>query len=149
MDLGLLHNALPPLVCLHLVLSACMTGAVWAMHTIHYPLMRRVPPERFAAFMEEHLSRFTRWLAPLMMVELATAINLSLYGGWAPVTNLCLLVCAWSITFYLRPVYQQLSEGHKPELVDRLLRMNRYRTLLWLVHLVIAAYIAANTFISV
>jgi len=145
MDLGLPAEYLPPLVCLHLVVSACAAGAVWALHAIHYPLMRSVPPDRFAAFMEEHLSRFTRWLAPLMVFEIGLAINLALFGSFAGIANLVVLASAWIISFYLRPVYLQLTEGYKHDLLERLIRLNRYRTLLWLAHFGLAVYIAAKT----
>ena len=150
MNFGLPAEYLTPLVFLHLLLSACMTGVVWAMHTVHYPLMRRVPPERFAAFMEEHLSRSTRWIAPLMVLELATAIawrvldNNSFRGA---TLNLMLLAFAWALTlFFIRPIHQQLCEGHKPELVERLIKLNLYRTELWILHLLFVALPAAEIF---
>ena len=145
MNLGLPAEYLPPLVFLHLLLSACMTGVVWAMHTVHFPLMRRVPPERFAAFMEEHLSRATRWIAPLMVLELATAIAWKVLDTRGGSLNLILLGCAWILTLvFIRPLYQQLSEGHKPELVERLIKLNLYRTELWILHLLFAALGAAE-----
>lgn len=147
MNFGLPAEYLTPIVFLHLLLSACMTGVVWAMHTVHYPLMRRVPPERFAAFMEEHLSRSTRWIAPLMVLELATAIALGVFSNAIALLNFMLLANAYTLTVYMRPLYQQLSEGHKPELVERLISLNRYRTILWIIHLAVVILIALGVLI--
>lgn len=149
MDFGLPPEYLRLLVLVHLVVSASMTGAVWFNHFVHYALMRRVPPERFAAYMEEHIARFTRWILPPMLFEMATAIALLLLGAWESMFNFVVLSGAWAFTGYLRPIYQQLSEGHKPELLDRLIRLDRARTGLWLAHLLVASMMALKVFFPV
>ena len=57
------------LLVVQVVATLALTGLVWFVQVVHYPLLARVGPSSFAAYEQEHVRR-TTWLAvPLMVTE--------------------------------------------------------------------------------
>src|SRR5579875_4225980 len=62
------------LLLVQLAATLLMTGIIWFVQVVHYPLFLRIAPASFALFEAEHATR-TGWVVgPLMCVELATAM---------------------------------------------------------------------------
>jgi sterol desaturase/sphingolipid hydroxylase (fatty acid hydroxylase superfamily) len=56
-----------------------MVGLIWFVQVVHYPLFAAVPAgEPFAAYHRQHVRRTTWVVAPVMLVELVTAVALLL-----------------------------------------------------------------------
>src|SRR5687767_1444080 len=102
----------------HAASTLAMTGVIWFVQVVHYPLFAAVRREGFAAFESSH-RRLTTWVvAPLMLVELITAAWLALRPAaaaapaWVPWTGLALVAAIWLSTFLVQvPLHEKLSNG--------------------------------------
>jgi len=127
----------PLLLLVHGLLTAFMTGVIWLVQLVHYPLFDRVQPERFAAFAEDHQLKITPLVGPVMGLELLSAVLLmfavpsDVATSWLWV-NLGLLGIIWGVTFGLElPLHQRLAQGFDPAALRRLIRINWIRTVGW------------------
>jgi hypothetical protein len=133
--------------------TALMTGIIWFVQVVHYPLFLRIPSEGFVAYEEAHTSRTTWIVAPLMLVELGSA--LALFFPWTgdhlpPVAidplhlaALALLALIWASTFFIQvPLHGILSARADTEIMRRLVATNWIRTIFWTVRLVLLAFLA-------
>jgi uncharacterized membrane protein len=121
----------------HLLATAFMTGLIWFVQLVHYPLMQHVPAAGFADYEQRHQRQTTWIVAPAMGLELVTGIALMLIpaGGLAMMlvmTNLVLLALLWASTFFVQmPIHHRLTQGHDSARIRRLVRNNWPRTALW------------------
>ena len=53
------------LLLIHLALTAAMTGLIWFVQIVHYPLYREVPEDAFAAYQQRHLRGAGPLIAPI------------------------------------------------------------------------------------
>jgi hypothetical protein len=126
-----------PILLLHTGATLAMAGAIWFVQLVHYPLFRHVPPERFAEFAHDHQVRAALVVAPLMLVEAATAIPLLLWtppviAPWRLWLGIGLLAVIWLSTFAIQvPLHARLARGHDPGAVERLIATNWLRTAAW------------------
>ena len=120
------------------VLSACyMLGLIWFVQVVHYPLMGAVHSDNFVHYENLHTQK-TGWVtAPVMLVELVTGAWLCLFAGEASVfwgINLIGIILIWASTFFIQvPLHNQLSLVWSKQNIDRLVRSNWVRTILWTV----------------
>ncbi|NNE10458.1 MAG: hypothetical protein HKN20_17990 [Gemmatimonadetes bacterium] len=121
----------------HVAATLFMTGLIWYVQVVHYPLFRLADPARFAQFEADH-SRFTaRVVVPPMLVEFATAVVLVIVPH--PILPLplawigfALLVVVWWSTWALQvPMHVVLTDGYDEAAHDRLVRTNWIRTIGW------------------
>ena len=116
-----------------------MTGIIWFVQLVHYPLFARVGSASFAQYEAEHATR-TGWVvAPLMGAELLTAL-LMLLGRWRPeaisagaaAAGAALVVVVWFSTGLIQvPLHHRLTAGYDAQLVARLVATNWIRTAAW------------------
>ncbi|MBD3335043.1 MAG: hypothetical protein GF355_05965 [Candidatus Eisenbacteria bacterium] len=124
-------------VHVHLMVTTAMAGIVWFVQIVHYPLFTAYTRESFAAVATEHQRR-TGWIvAPLMLLEAATAIWLALD---APATvgylrrwvGLFLLLVIWASTFVVQvPLHHRLAGGFDDGALRGLTNSNWIRTIAW------------------
>ncbi|MEM6629435.1 MAG: hypothetical protein AAF694_07160 [Bacteroidota bacterium] len=114
-----------------------MTGVIWFVQVVHYPLFARVGADVFTTYESLHTMR-TGWVvAPVMLLELGSTCLLLIERpaslSLSAVTFL--VVCTlgvWASTFFLQvPLHGKLIEGGNPEVIQRLVSTNWIRTLLW------------------
>ena len=75
-----------------------MTGLIWFVQVVHYPLLRRLPASEVAPYAQEHARR-TGWVVgPVMLAELGLALALAARGGTLAWIGLALLGMAWAST---------------------------------------------------
>jgi len=128
-----------------LVSSAMLCGLIWFVQVVHYPLFAAVGTEEFAAYHRRHLSRTTWVVAPLMLLEAATACWLL----WSPPAGMGLWVnglqwglagAVWGLTFFVQvPLHGRLSLGFDGAVIAQLVRGNVSRVVLWSVRVVLLA----------
>jgi hypothetical protein len=141
------------LLTTHLAATLFMTGLIWFVQVVHYPLLLRVGAEAFTAYERQHTRR-TGWVVgPAMLVELATGIALLFVLGsdgngpavawWA---NIAGLLALWGSTAAVQmPLHRRLEQRFARRDIERLVRTNWWRTALWsgrsalLVGIVVAA----------
>jgi len=127
------------LLLLNLASTVAMTGIIWFVQVVHYPLFASVGAEGFARYEALHATR-TGWVvAPLMVVELATALAL-LAPAWRPATigpvsawiAAGLVGIIWISTAFLQvPLHDRLAGGFDAGVVARLVATNWIRTVSW------------------
>ncbi|MGB0715278.1 MAG: hypothetical protein ACPGXK_05330 [Phycisphaerae bacterium] len=132
---------------LHVLATLCMVGLIWFVQVVHYPLMAKVGADGYAAYQTSHMSRTTIVVAPLMLLEAATACFLlvmpGMQGRWLPIIGMILLLVIWLSTALLQvPCHQRLEKDFDSAIVDRLVLSNWIRTLAWTVRGGIALYLA-------
>ena len=142
------------LLLIQFTATAMMTGIIWFVQVVHYPLFARIPTEGFTSYENSHTVR-TGWVvAPLMLVELGTAVALpairalSLHIAFSPsyLAALGCLVLIWASTFLLQVPLHGILERHPDRRAMRLLvTTNWARTLLWSVRLGLMAGLLAET----
>ena len=136
------------IVGLHTFSTVAMAGLIWFVQVVHYPLMARVGSEAFATYEAEHVRRTTWVVAPLMLVELATALWLVLVlaapgHGWVPAVGVLLLAVIWGSTVVIQvPIHRRLQEGFERAALTRLERTNWVRTLGWTLRAILAVYLS-------
>jgi len=110
-----------------------MTGLIWFVQVVHYPLFAQADKEIFIAFEAEHQKRTTFVVLPVMLVELGSGVYLlmlSMTRDWGLLT--ALLGMIWLSTFLLQvPCHKKLESGYSRAVIDRLVLTNWIRTLCW------------------
>lgn len=120
---------------IHLAAALAMTGLIWFVQIVHYPLFHH--SDRTPAFFKAHADRTGLIVIPLMLVEITTAAALLSPHLDFPfpiaITNFALLLFIWLVTaIFSLPCHQKLiRNGYNPAVVDRLVHTNWLRTLLW------------------
>lgn len=131
--------------------TALMTGIIWFVQIVHYPLFGRIPSEGFTSYEQAHTVR-TGWVvAPLMILELAAAVTLPLLK--APVAGTAVYLSAlgclaliWTSTFLIQvPLHGMLEKRHDSSTIRRLVATNWIRTLLWSARLSLLASLLLPT----
>lgn len=144
---------------------AIMAGLIWFVQIVHYPLLARVGAAQREAYAVEHQRRTTFIVAPVMLVEAATAIAIAiaaqgLVGGSAALgqkhtaglvqiaawLGVALLLIIWASTFFVQvPLHARLASAEEPgdaeevqRIVHQLTRSNWVRTLAWSARLLLA-----------
>jgi hypothetical protein len=130
-----------PLVAWPLLLQAlatfAMTGLIWFVQVVHYPLFRRVGAPGYAAYQDEHMRLTTLVVGPLMLLEAATAAWLAYERpsfvppalAW---TGLGLLAAIWLSTAFLSvPRHEALRHGFDAPAHAALVATNWIRTVAW------------------
>lgn len=126
----------------HAVVTAAMTGLIWFVQVVHYPLFARVGVEQFAGYEAEHQRRTTFVVMPLMLAELGLAVAIAaLVGGVAAFVGLGLVVLIWLSTFIVQvPLHRRLERAFDPGVVGALVRTNWIRTVAWTARSTIAGW---------
>ncbi len=113
-----------------------MTGVIWVIQLVHYPLFDAVDRETYADFQRRHVTRITWVVAPLMLVELASAVALWRLAPAAlrgpALAGLALLALIWGSTVVLQGrQHAVLSKGFDRAVHRRLVATNWIRTAAW------------------
>lgn len=118
----------------HLFLTIYLTGVIWMVQLVHYPLMARVGSEAFAAYERAH----TRGMTPVVMVQMLLELATGSYLLWLHLSdafyllNAALLLGIWLSTFLLQvPQHNLLVKGWDAGAHRRLVQTNWLRTLTW------------------
>jgi len=122
----------------HLAATLAMTGVIWTIQLVHYPLFSGVGAEGFAAYEAAHQTRITWVVGPLMLVELAAAVALVAglapagVPGWMGWAGLALLGVIWASTALVQvPLHTALGARFEEAAHARLVATNWVRTAAW------------------
>jgi len=126
-----------PLLLAHAASTVFMTGLIWFVQIVHYPLAAQVGEGAFIAYQEAHMSRTSWVVGPPMLIEAATTTLLlvqppSGIPQWAPWLGAVLLATVWASTAFLQvPLHGALTGGLDVDRVGRLVATNWIRTIGW------------------
>ena len=121
----------------HLLATLTMTGIIWFVQIVHYPLFQKVGINHFIDYETAHAKLTGFLVVPLMTIEAITALLLCILYWNAPAsalyaTGLALVVILWLYTFFFMvPIHKVLSGGYNSTAIKRLTCLNWLRTLLW------------------
>ncbi|MBL0921369.1 MAG: hypothetical protein IBJ10_04475 [Phycisphaerales bacterium] len=124
------------LLSVHLLATVYMTGLVWFVQVVHYPLFAAVGAEAFPSYERSHVERAGWAVGPAMLVELATAATLlaspGILGVTAPAIGGALLLVIWASTWAAQvPLHRRLMGGFDARAAALLVRSNWVRTGAW------------------
>jgi hypothetical protein len=121
----------------HAAAVAAMCGLIWFVQIVHYPLFAAIGRTEFPRYAEAH-RRLTSWVvAPVMGVELISAVLVWGNRPGAPaVFGLVVLGLIWLSTAFVQvPLHERLGRGFDAAAAARLVRTNWLRTIGWTVRL--------------
>jgi hypothetical protein len=128
------------ILTLHAAFTLYMTGVIWFVQWVHYPLFREVSPAQFEHYQKEHMRR-TAWVVAIPMLlefgcSILIAFTLQTALAW---TGFLLVALIWVITASFQvPAHRRLSHGFDAATHRRLVLTNWARTALWTARSVIA-----------
>lgn len=131
------NSFLTIVVAAQAVASLCMTGLIWTIQLVHYPLMHAVPADAFVEYEAAHTRRITWIVGPLMAIEgvcvlIVLATRPTEISWWLPWAGALAEAVAIGVTaFVSAPTHGRLSNGHDTSLLDRLVMTNWFRTVAW------------------
>ncbi len=134
-----IRPAMRLLLPFQLLSTLAMFGLIWFVQIVHYPLFLKVGPGFFQAYEAAHADRTTYVVAPLMLLELATAgllllarfrpASVSFLEAWA---GAALVAVIWLSTGLIQvPLHNQLQGGYSAPIIHRLVATNWIRTVAW------------------
>ena len=140
-------DAQPLIIHAHAFATLAMTGLIWFVQIVHYPLFARAAESGdrvWIGYERAHQTRTTVVVMPLMLTELATAAWLALsrpvgVDAGLLLGGLALLGVVWAATFFVAvPLHHRLSRGFDARAHRALVLTNWIRTAAWTARGVIA-----------
>lgn len=133
------------LLAAHAFVALFMTGLIWFVQIVHYPLFDRVGKADFAGYEQQHLRR-TGWVVGgPMLLELGLAAALAWSpGGTQAWCGLGLLGIIWLSTAVSQvPMHRRLQREYEQSAHRQLVRGNWVRTVAWSLRGVLAVAMLA------
>lgn len=123
------------LLLINLTLTAFLTGLIWFVQVVHYPIFLRVRPENFTAFHQAHTGLTSQVVILPMLLELGFAFALAFKENTGIMAwfAFALVGIPWASTFFLSvPLHNALhTTGYDPSLIQRLVNTNWIRCWAW------------------
>ena len=131
-----------------------MTGLIWFVQIVHYPLMATVPPSSFPAYSVAHQRRTTWVVGPAMLIEAVTSVLLIRLHppgvqSTVAVAGFLLIVFIFYRTGLIQvPQHRRLATEYDPDLCRALVTSNWWRTIAWTMRSALVLYllVACATF---
>lgn len=133
-------------VITHAAATWAMTGLIWFVQVVHYPLMGAVGSSGFAAYHAAHSRLTTLVVGPLMLVEAACAVWIALERpSTVASVGVALLAVVWGATSFVSvPRHNLLAAGFDAAVIDGLVATNWIRTIAWTLRALLAAWFIAS-----
>lgn len=121
-------------------LATClyMTGLIWFVQRVHYPLMAEVKREDYREYQAKHERRTLPVVVLCMTLELASGLALIVWRPdwmalWTALVSAGLVGITWLSTAFLQvPCHGKLAElGFDQRIHARLVSSNWIRTIAW------------------
>ena len=139
------------LLLVHAAATWFMTGLIWFVQVVHYPLFQKVGVDAFKDYEHAHQRRTTLVVAPVMLIEAATATLLvtplaATTSPWWSWLGMALLTLIWLSTFFVQvPLHAALEATGSREAMVRLVRSNWIRTVAWTLRSCVAGVLILRT----
>jgi hypothetical protein len=133
----------------NLLISSVLTGLIWFVQIVHYPIFLKISPPIFINFQAAHTSTTGSLVAPLMVVEIILSVVLLTISfdtqtqKIAVWTAFALVLLIWIITFFVSvPIHNQLiTNGFDEHVIRKLINTNWIRTIAWTLRTGILTYL--------
>lgn len=136
----------------HAFATVAMAGLIWFVQIVHYPLFLAIGDAEFTRYEALHCRRTGYVVAPLMLMEVASAAWLfcrppTAATEWAVTIGLALLAVIWLSTVILQvPCHRRLERGFDRAVLGRLVGTNWIRTVAWSARAVLALVVVCGVF---
>ncbi len=131
----------------NVLVTVMMTGIVYFVHFVHYPLFYAVPAEHMPEYSERNSLLTSFVVVPLMLVETVTTVwlandpvfpNLNLYFN----LGMVLVAILWASTLFLQmPCHRKLSQRYDAKVIAFLIRSNWIRIIAWSVRSILMLFL--------
>ena len=124
----------------HVVSTFFMTGLIWLVQIVNYPLFAAIVPSSFLQYYPRHVWRITVVVALPMLVEAITSALILHYPlasipAWLLIINFGCVFCVWLMTlFFLVGQHHRLMSGFDAATHQKLVWSNAVRTFFWTAH---------------
>ncbi len=131
----------------NLVVGAYLTGLIWTIQVVHYPLFEMADRTNFAAFEAAHSFRISGIVLVPMVLELGLSgvflgLSFKQMPLWLPWVCAFLVGVVWLSTFFLQvPQHSILSAGFNPQAHQILVSSNWIRTIAWSVKTLLLSWV--------
>ena len=127
------------MLIIHLIATSVMVGVIWIIQLVHYPSFHFIELKQYTTFQRFHMSRISYVVIPAMLTELFTLIlfiiSTDKVDSFISISGL-LLILIWLMTaVFFSGAHQKLTLGYNKTIVDKLVKLNWGRTLLWTLRL--------------
>lgn len=128
---------------LHFSLTLYMTGVIWLVQLIHYPLFKLVGEDTFKDYHKGHIQKTSLAIAAPMVLEFFSAMYLLFrYNQYRNNTSFlvatALLGLIWAVTFLISvPKHNILSTGQNDLVISILVKTNWIRTIAWTIRAIL------------
>lgn len=124
------------MLIVNLTVCLILTGLIWTIQIVHYPLFLKVGKAIFKNYETSHQQKITPLVAPLMILELACSFVwlLFFYKDASVIAILQFVPVAgvWLSTFFIQmPLHRSLKNGYNEIVIKKLINSNWIRTILW------------------
>ncbi len=134
-----MHTLATSLFLVQLTATLLMTGLIWFVQIVHYPLFAHVGEQAFVPYARRHATLTGYVVGAPMLLELASALAtlvsalrpvfLSTTAAWI---SAALVLLLWATTGLLQvPLHERLGRAHNSQLIRSLVAGNWVRTALW------------------
>lgn len=138
------------ILVVHAAATLYMTGLIWFVQIVHYPLAASVPEAGFSAYQRRHMDRTGLVVGPPMLVEFVAAAALLVLRppgvpDWMLFAGFGLLAAVWASTAFVQvPLHHKLCAGFDVAAARRLVSTNWVRTAAWTLRAGLAVCILAQ-----
>lgn len=122
------------LLLIHAAITWALTGLIWTIQVVHYPLFAQVGRAEYRAYHARHMWLITWVAGPLMLAEVGSAGLLLWLREWSAffLASLAPLLMIWGSTLVHQvPIHDHLTNGYDESAIRRLVRTNWLRTIGW------------------
>ena len=131
------------MLIIHLIATSVMVGVIWTIQLVHYPSFHFIELKQYTTFQRFHMSRISYVVIPAMLTELFTLILIIISMDQVDLIILAsalLLIVIWLMTaVFFSGVHQKLTLGYDQAIVEKLVKLNWGRTLLWTLRLLLVS----------
>ena len=116
---------------------------IWMVQIIVYPTFHKVVKEDFVTWHRNYCNAIGFFVLPVMVCQLMEASSACFFTAenlaWV---KLLAVLGGWAITFLISaPCHRNLQEGKDTLVIERLVRTNWWRTVLWTIVFVVSVVI--------
>jgi hypothetical protein len=128
------------LIKIHLLATAILTGAIWVIQLIHYPVFNYIDKNCFKLFMKFHVRGILIFVLPFMLIEMISGTYLFIIGHNSILFlfSLVILYLIWISTVLIFSNYhKKLQHDKDNDIINKLVKYNWLRTIGWTVRLIL------------
>ncbi len=131
----------------NIVLSAFLTGLIWVIQVVHYPLFLSIDESNFRDYEKNHQKKIGPLVAPVMILDLAFSFLIlftemqQAYRFWLWIVFILNLAIFVSTLVVFAPLHQKLGDSHSRKQIKKLVRLNYFRTFGWTIRSFILIYL--------